>query len=163
MSQQKKIWSIAYLDIICNEDLTKVKHLQHRGRIVVTDAVALEYVLGGGHLPRQPALSKSSIEWQHVGEVAGLTAAAALILLHPLCDGLYLSLLTVGTWTDVKQMRIIFTGLNTRLQEKTFSVCEEKSKWLSLTQIWSLNYKVLLYCQVTHKIYICFCSYKRIV
>lgn len=86
----------SYLDIICDEDLAEVKHLQHGGCVVVTDAVALQHVLGGGHLPRQPALPEGGVERQHVGQVTWLAAAASLILLHALRDGLYLPLLTVG-------------------------------------------------------------------
>lgn len=53
---------MAYLDIIRDEDLTEVEHLQHGGCIVVADAVALQHILGGGHLPGQPALSEGSVE-----------------------------------------------------------------------------------------------------
>lgn len=89
-----------YLDVVCYEDLAQVEDLQHGGGVVVADAVALQHVLGGGHLPGQPALAEGGVERQDVREVAGLTAAAALVLLHALCDGLYLPLLAVGTCAD---------------------------------------------------------------
>lgn len=97
------LWSEPYLDVVRDEDLTKVKHLQHGGCIVVADTVALQHIFGSSHLPGQPALSKGSIEWQHVGQMTWFTAAASLILLHTLSDRLHLPLLTVGTWTDAKR------------------------------------------------------------
>lgn len=84
-----------HLQVVGDEQLPQVVHLQHGGSVVLTDAVALQQVLGGHHLPGQPAQVESSVARQHVGQVAGLAAAARVVLLHALCDGFYLSLLAV--------------------------------------------------------------------
>lgn len=84
-----------YLQVVRDEQLAQVIHLEHGGCVVLTDAVALQQVLGGGDLPGQPAQVEGCIAGEHVGQVAGLTAAACVIVLHPLSDGLYLPLLAV--------------------------------------------------------------------
>lgn len=97
-----------YLDIVGDQNLAQVKHLQHGGSIVVADAVAFQDILGSSDLPGEPALAKGCVEGQHVGQVAWLTAAAALILLHTLCDGLHFSLLTIRTcfFTHTEEMEM---------------------------------------------------------
>lgn len=70
--------------------------MQHGGGVVVTDAVTLQHVLGGRHLPGEPALPEGGVERQHVRQVTRLAAAAALVLLDAFCDGLDFPLLTVG-------------------------------------------------------------------
>lgn len=72
--------------------------MQHGGCVVLTDAVTLQQVLGGHHLPGQPTQVESRIAGEHVGKVPWLTAAARIIFLHALCDGLHLPLLAVGTF-----------------------------------------------------------------
>ncbi|KAF3845301.1 hypothetical protein F7725_008464 [Dissostichus mawsoni] len=47
------------------------------------------------NLPGQPALAEGGVEGEEVREVTRLAAAAALVLLHPLSDGLHLPLLAV--------------------------------------------------------------------
>lgn len=86
-----------YLQVVGDEQLPQVVHLQHGGGVVLADAVALQQVLGGHHLPGQPAQVEGSVAGQHVRQVARLAAAAAVVLLHALRDGLYLPLLAVGT------------------------------------------------------------------
>ena len=39
------------LDVVGDEDAPQVEDVQHAGRVVVRDAVALDHVLGGHHLP----------------------------------------------------------------------------------------------------------------
>lgn len=89
--------SQTYLQVIGDEQLSEVVDLQHGSSIVLTDAVALQQVLGGHHLPGQPAQVEGSIAGQYVGQMPWLAAAARIVLLHTLCDGLHLSLLTVRT------------------------------------------------------------------
>ncbi|PWA22650.1 hypothetical protein CCH79_00001897 [Gambusia affinis] len=67
----------------------------------------VENILGGGHFPGQPALSKRSVEGQHLRQMTWFAAAAAFVLLHPLCDGLYLPLLTVRTWAVRNSVEVI--------------------------------------------------------
>lgn len=50
-----------HLQVVGDEQLSQVIHLQHGGGIVLTDAVALQQVLGGHHLPGQPAQVESSV------------------------------------------------------------------------------------------------------
>lgn len=87
-----------YLQVVGDEQLSQVVHLQHCGGVVLTDAITLQQVFGGHHLPGQPAQVESSIARQHVRQVAWLAAAARVVLLHALRDGLHLSLLAVRTW-----------------------------------------------------------------
>lgn len=84
------------LDIVGGQDASQIKHLQHGGGTVISDAVALKHIFCDKHLPGQPALSKSSIKGQNVRQVAWLTATAALIFLHPFSDGFHFPLLAVG-------------------------------------------------------------------
>ena len=93
--RSKKVYN---LQIVGDEQFAQVVHLQHDGSIVLADAVALQQVLGGGDLPGQPSQVKGRVAGQNVGQVARLTAATGIILLHPLSDGLYLPLLAVCTW-----------------------------------------------------------------
>lgn len=95
-----------HLQVVGDEQLPEVVHLKHGGGVVLTDAVALQQVLGGHHLPGQPAQVEGRVARQHVREVSRLAAAARVILLHPLRDGLHLSLLTVRAWkVDRKPVR----------------------------------------------------------
>lgn len=50
-----------YLQVVGDEQLSKIVHLQHGGSIVLTDAVTLQQVLGGHHFPSQPAQVESSV------------------------------------------------------------------------------------------------------
>lgn len=50
-----------YLQVVGDEQLAEVVDLQHGGSVVFADAVALQQVLSGGHLPRQPAQVKGSV------------------------------------------------------------------------------------------------------
>lgn len=50
-----------HLQVVGDEQLSQVIYLQHGCGIVLTDAVALQQVLGGHHLPGQPAQVESSI------------------------------------------------------------------------------------------------------
>lgn len=50
-----------YLQVVGDEQLPEVVHLQHGGSIVLADAVSLQQVFGGHHLPGQPAQVESSI------------------------------------------------------------------------------------------------------
>lgn len=50
-----------HLQVVGDEQLSQVIHLQHGCSIVLTDAVALQQVLGGHHLPGQPAQVESSV------------------------------------------------------------------------------------------------------
>lgn len=86
-----------YLQVVGDEQLSEVVHLQHSGGVVLTDAVTLQQVLGGHHLPGQPAQVEGRVARQHVGQVTRLAAAARIVFLHALCDGLHLSLLAVCT------------------------------------------------------------------
>lgn len=69
--------------------------MQHGGGVVLTDAVPLQQVLGGHHLPGQPAQVEGCVAGQHVGQVPRFTAAAGVVLLHAFGDGLHLALLAV--------------------------------------------------------------------
>lgn len=84
-----------HLQVVGNEQFPEVVHLQHGGGVVLADAVALQQVLGGHHLPGQPAQVEGCVARQHVWQVARLAAAARVVLLHPLRDGLHLALLAV--------------------------------------------------------------------
>ena len=64
-----------YLDVIGDESLPQLKHLQHGGSGVVGDGVALQHVLGHHHLPGQPALVERRVQRQEVRQVTRLTAA----------------------------------------------------------------------------------------
>lgn len=46
----------SHLDVVGDECLPQLKHLQHGGCRVVGDGVTLQHVLGHYHLPGQPAL-----------------------------------------------------------------------------------------------------------
>ena len=87
-----------YLDVVSDEEPSQVVHLQHCGRVVVDDAVALQDVLGPRDLPGQPAEVEGRIAGQQVGQVARLAAAAAPVVLVALRDGFHLPLLAVGSW-----------------------------------------------------------------
>lgn len=86
-----------YLQVVGDEQLSQIVHLQHRGGVVLTDAVTFQQVLGGHHLPGQPAQVERRVARQHVRQVTRLAAAAGVVLLHALCDGLHLPLLAVRT------------------------------------------------------------------
>jgi hypothetical protein len=86
-----------YLDVVADEDPAEVEHLQHGGRIVVRDAVAFQDVLRARDLPGEPAQVKGRVAGQQVGQVAGLAAAAASVVLITFRDGLHLPLLAVGS------------------------------------------------------------------
>lgn len=86
-----------YLQVVSYEQLPEIIHLQHRGGIILTDAVTLQQVLGGRHLPGQPAQVEGCIARQHMGQVTWLTAAACIIFLHTLRNGFHLPLLAVCT------------------------------------------------------------------
>lgn len=86
-----------YFQVVGDEQLSEVVHLQHGGGVVLADAVTLQQVLSGGHFPGQPAQVEGGVARQQVRQVARLAAAAPVVLLHALCDGLHLPLLTVGT------------------------------------------------------------------
>lgn len=85
------------LDIIGGEDAPQVKHLQHGGGAVVSDAVSFQNILSDQNLPGQPALPKRSVERQAVRKMPWFTAAATLVFLNTFSDGLHFSLLTVGS------------------------------------------------------------------
>ena len=94
---------MAHLDIVRDEHLPQVKHLQHGGGRVVRDAVSLQHVLGDEHLPGQPALVEGGVEGEEVGQVARLTAAETFVLFDALRDGFYLALLAVGACAEGKE------------------------------------------------------------
>ena len=57
------------LDVVEDEDLPEVPHLQHALRAVVADAVALQHVLYRAHLPGQPPLPEGRVDTEHVRQV----------------------------------------------------------------------------------------------
>ena len=89
-------------------------YLQHALSAVVRDAVALQHVLDGAHLPGQPSLLEGGVDAEHVGEVAGITTTTALVILHSFLDSLHLPLLTVSP------AELQATYLDTSVVERTF-------------------------------------------
>lgn len=112
-----------YLQVVGNEQLSEIVHLQHCGGVVLTDAVTLQQVLSGHRLPSQPTQVEGSVARKHVGQVAWLTAAACIVLLHALCDGLHLSLLAVRTQRQRQQ------SAGGSLGEE----CERQTRWPNCT------------------------------
>lgn len=87
-----------YLDVVSDEEPPEVEHLQHGGRVVVRDAVALQDVPRPRDLPGEPAQVEGGVAGQQAGRVARLAAAAAPVVLVAFHDGLHLPLLAVGPW-----------------------------------------------------------------
>ena len=77
-------------------DVVDDVYLQHALRAVIRDAVALQHVLHSAHLPGQPPLLEGGVDAEHVREVAGVTAATALVILYSFLDSLHLPLLAVS-------------------------------------------------------------------
>lgn len=100
---QTRVWDPErYLDVVSDEDPSEVKNLQHGGRVVVHDAVALQDVLRSRDLPGEPAEVKGGIAGQQVEQVTWFAAAATSVILIALCDGFHLPLLAVGSWQSNK-------------------------------------------------------------
>lgn len=68
---------LLYLDVISDENFSKVEHLEHRRGVVVRYAVALENVLGRRHFPGEPASAKCRVHRQKTGNVTRRTATAS--------------------------------------------------------------------------------------
>lgn len=85
-----------HLDVVGDEDLAVLEHLQRGTGQVVRDGVALDDVLGGHHLPGQPSGGEHGVGAEQTWQVAGIATAAAVVVLHVLGDGLHLALLAVG-------------------------------------------------------------------
>ena len=85
------------LDVVEDQDLPPVPGVEHGLGAVVGDAVALQHVLDGAHLPGQPPLTKCSIDTQHVGQMARVTTTTSFIILDTLSYSLHFSLLAVGS------------------------------------------------------------------
>ena len=66
--------------------------------LVLGDAVAVERVAGGDHLPGQPAGRHGFVAGEEEGEVSRLAATAADVVRDGLRDGFHLSLMAVGAW-----------------------------------------------------------------
>ena len=64
----------SHLDVVGDERLPQLKHLQHGGCRVVRDGVTLQHILGHHHLPGQPALVECCVQRQKVRQMAWLTA-----------------------------------------------------------------------------------------
>lgn len=102
-----------YLDIVSDQEPAEVEHLQHGGRVVVYDAVALQDVLRARDLPGEPAEVKGRVAGQQVWQVAGSAAAAPAVILVAFHDAFHLSLLAIGSWqsTNGTQLRDLLTDL----------------------------------------------------
>lgn len=54
------------LDVVSNQHLAKLEHLQHRTRRIVGDRVSFEHIFGTRDFPSEPALTKGRVHAKYI-------------------------------------------------------------------------------------------------
>lgn len=78
------------LDVISNQHLAKLEHLQHGTCRVVGDGVTLEHIFGARYFPSEPTLTKGCIHAKYIRQMTHFAAAAIVVILDTLRDCFHL-------------------------------------------------------------------------
>ena len=82
--------------------------VEHEVELVLSDAVSLEDVAGGDHLPGEPPLGNGRVEGEDPGDLTAAAAQTAFLFGYGFSDGFYLTLVTIrpcergrGRWVGI--------------------------------------------------------------
>lgn len=80
------------LDIVSNQHLAKLEHLQHRTRRIVRNRISFEHIFGTRDFPSEPALTEGRVHAKYVRQMTHFAAAAVVIVLDTLRDCFHLKI-----------------------------------------------------------------------